>query len=138
MPEGSWRVLSLVGENSLRDEFQPDLRIRDGAIVPAGKIIQSTDDYSLNELTLFVSLDADGNAQGQLYHDAGEGYGYQNGEYALIEFTASTSGDTVEISADKTEGNYPVEIGQLQIKLVTDDGVKIATGSYGEVIKIQP
>ncbi|MEQ9565567.1 MAG: glycoside hydrolase family 31 protein, partial [Pseudomonadales bacterium] len=40
MPEGAWREISLVEKNS-DDPFQPELRIRDGAIVPAGEVIES-------------------------------------------------------------------------------------------------
>jgi len=137
MPKGAWRLISLVGEDSLNDEFQPDLRIRDGAIVPAGEVIQSTDDYSLSTLTLYVSLDPEGNAKGELYHDAGDGYGYTRGEYALIGFSATTSGNTVEVTANELEGEYPLDIRQLQIRLVTDEGVKTARGTFGEPIKIR-
>ncbi|MEQ9565314.1 MAG: DUF5110 domain-containing protein, partial [Pseudomonadales bacterium] len=103
----------------------------------AGEVIESTDDYSLNTLTLFVSLDAQGNAKGQLYHAAGDGYGYQNGEYALIDFTESTSCDTVEVKASKIEGGYPVEVEQLQVRLLTDEGTKTAGGEFGKPIKIR-
>jgi hypothetical protein len=109
----------------------PALPLRDGAIVPAGKVIQSTADFSLRTLTLFVSLDAEGKAQGQLYQDAGDGYGYTEGEYALVNFSADTSGNAVRVTANVVEGDYPLDIQQLEIKLVTDSGVKTARGKFG-------
>jgi len=136
MPKGVWRVISLVGEDSTNDVYQPDVRIRDGAIVPAGNVIQSTADYSLRTLTLFVSLDAEGKAEGQLYHDAGDGYGYTQGDYALVNFSAETSGDTVTVTANAMAGDYPLDIQQLEIKLVTDSEVKTASGRFGGTVEI--
>jgi alpha-glucosidase len=137
MPKGAWRILSLVGEDSSEDVYQPDVRIRDGAIVPAGKVIQSTANYSLQTLTLFISLDAEGKAQGRLYQDAGDGYAYTDGEYALVDFSAHTSGNTVRLRANVVDGDYALEIQQLEIKLVTDSGVKTARGKFGETVEIR-
>jgi len=137
MPKGAWRIISLVGENSAKDVYQPDVRIRDGAIVPAGEVVQSTADYSLQTLTLFVSLDAEGKAQGPLYQDAGDGYAYTEGQYALIRFSADTSGNIVTVTADLVEGDCAPGIQQLEIKLVTDGGVKTARGKFGETVEIR-
>ena len=88
-PKGNWRVVSIAGENSVTDKYQPDVSIREGAIVPLGKLIQSTVDYRADSLTLLVSLDKKGNASGKLYEDEGDGYAYQKGRYAEYSFKAS-------------------------------------------------
>jgi len=88
-PKGNWRVVSIAGENSVTDKYQPDVSIREGAIVPLGKLIQSTVDYRADSLTLLVSLDKKGNATGKLYEDEGDGYGYQKGRFAEYSFKAS-------------------------------------------------
>lgn len=136
MPGGAWRILSLVGENSSRDAYQPDVRIRDGAIVPACEVFQSTADYSLQTLTLYVSLDDEGKAQGQLYQDAGDGYGYADNQYALVNFSADTTGDTVRIRANVVEGDFPLDIRQLEIILLTDDGVRTARGQFSDTVEV--
>src|SRR5690606_34613554 len=41
-PAGHWRAFELVGEDPSTDPAQPVLRIRDGAIVPLGRVVQST------------------------------------------------------------------------------------------------
>ncbi|WP_353303896.1 TIM-barrel domain-containing protein [Sessilibacter corallicola] len=136
LPKGNWRTISLVGETA-DDEYQPQVKIRDGAIVPAGEVIQSTEDYSLEKLTLFVSLDEKGKASGKLYHDAGDGYGYQNGEFVFANFTAKKKGKTVTVKIADTEGNYPLGIKTVEVKLMTEDGVKTATGSAKKAIRIK-
>lgn len=43
-----------------------------------------------DELTLFVCLDENGKASGTFYDDAGDGYGYKDGDYRLSKFEATT------------------------------------------------
>ena len=38
MPKGDWRTISIAGEDSRNDKYQPDVKIREGAIVPVGNI----------------------------------------------------------------------------------------------------
>ena len=86
LPDGVWRIISLVGEDSTTDVNQPDLRVRDGAIVPLGPVMEYTGELALDPLTLVVSLDAGGTAEGWLYEDDGEGYDYQTGDYRLARY----------------------------------------------------
>lgn len=137
IPKGSWRIINLVGEKSQKDKFQPDIHIRDGSIVPTGPIIQSTADYSLKKLTLYVSLDEEGKAEGQLYHDAGEGNGYLKGEYALLDFTAAREGEEVVVRFSRREGSYPIDIDTITVKLYDDRGETAGKGSLAEPIRIR-
>lgn len=54
-----------------KDSYQAKLKIRGGAIIPTGKIIQNTNEKSLDPLTLLVCLDEKGEAHGTLYWDEG-------------------------------------------------------------------
>ena len=47
----------------------------------------------LDPLTLLVCLDERGAAEGQLYEDAGDGFGYRDGDYLLTTYRASTRDD---------------------------------------------
>ena len=49
------------------------MKLRGGAILPLGRVVQSTTEALLDPLTLMVSLDAEGRAEGVLYEDGGEG-----------------------------------------------------------------
>ncbi|NOX59624.1 MAG: DUF5110 domain-containing protein, partial [Planctomycetes bacterium] len=129
LPTGSWRTISLVGENSATDVNQPDLRVRDGAIIPAGPVMEFTGEMPLDPLTLIVSLDSTGNAQGDLYEDAGEGLTYQSGDYRLARYTATQSGTTVTVSVQTLEGTMATPTRQVVVEVVTDSGVFSATGT---------
>ena len=135
LPRGFGRTLSLVGENSATDHYQADLRIRDGAIIPLGKVVQSTTEESLDPLTLLIALDRSGRAQGELYEDAGDGYGFQSGDYLLSQYEAKQTGRTVTVLATGS-GLRARPRRPVAIELITDQGVVRAAGVDGEKIQI--
>lgn len=135
-PAGKWRTISIVGEESKNDKYQPELKIRPGAIIPMGEIIQNTTEYNTDIITLIVSLDQNGKASGQMYVDAGEGFGYKNGEYALLNFEAKTINNKVIISIAKIEGKYNVSNKLVKVKLVTDKEVLMGESQSLNTIEI--
>jgi alpha-glucosidase len=136
LPHGNWRTVSLVGENSTKDKYHPDLRIRAGAIVPLGRVIQSTAETSLDPLTLLVSLDSQGRAAGRLYEDAGDGYGYQKGDFLLTAYRAVREGRTVTVTVDHIEGSRPRPSRPVVVQLVTDTGTVETTGRDGQPVTL--
>jgi alpha-glucosidase len=136
LPTGHWRNLSLVGENSVADKYQPDLRIREGAIIPLGRVIQSTAEQSLDPLTLLVSLDGQGRASGRLYEDAGDGYGYQKGDFLLTTYHAVRAGRTVTVTVQHTEGARSRPARPVVVQLITDAGLIEATGRDGQPVTL--
>ena len=50
IPEGNWRDVSIIGENSKTHKYHPDIKIRPGSIVPLCNNIQSTTSFSLIQL----------------------------------------------------------------------------------------
>lgn len=65
------------------------MKIRGGAIIPTGKIIQNTTENSLDPLTLLVCLDEQGKASGNMYWDAGDGWSYKKGTIACYNLSQS-------------------------------------------------
>ena len=122
MPKGIWRTASIAGENSTTDKYQADVKIKGGAIIPLGKTIQNTTEYSLNELTLLVSLDKNGEATGTLYEDAGDGFQYKKGDYLISGFTAKQVGSTVKVQITAKEGNLKSTNRKYKVALVTNNG----------------
>jgi alpha-glucosidase len=122
LPEGPWRSVSLMGENAATDPYQADIRIRPGAIVPIGKPVQSTMQNSLDPLTLLISLDSNGQAQGSLYEDAGDGYAYQQGDFLLTTYRAQQSPAGITLTISKAEGHRPRPKRSIQLQLLTDQG----------------
>ena len=123
LPKGIWRTTSIAGENSTTDKYQADVKIKGGAIVPMGKIIQNTTEYNLDSLTLQISLDKNGMAKGQLYEDAGDGFGYQKGEYLISNFTAKQTGSMVKIQVMTKEGKLKATNRKYKVMVITDNGM---------------
>ncbi len=135
-PAGAWRAFDLVGEDPSADPAQPVLRIRDGAIVPLGRVVQSTNETLLEPLTLVVSLDEQGEARGRLYEDAGEGYAYRDGDYLETHFVATTGDDgVVRVRIEREEGERPRPARTTEVVVVIDGG-QVVTASGDEVAGI--
>jgi alpha-glucosidase len=129
LPSGIWRNFTLVGEDPAATPALPVLKLRGGAIIAAGRIVQSTTEALLEPLTLIVSLDADGRAQGVLYEDAGEGYEYEEGDYLLTTYVAEQTGDEVLVRIEAEEGDRARPDRTVNVTVVTDDGTFEGSGS---------
>jgi alpha-glucosidase len=130
-PKGIWRLISLVGERSETDTYQADLKIRGGAIIPLGRVVQSTVENSLDPLTLLVCLDRQGRATGQLYEDQGEGYQYRSGDYLLTTYAAEQRDGGVVVRVAGASGSHPRPARSIVIEVITAEGVHRATGLDG-------
>lgn len=119
-PKGIWRNLSFAAVKG--DKYQADVKIKGGAIIPMGKIIQNTTEYNLDSLTLMVSLDKNGVAKGTLYEDAGDGFQYQKGEYLISGFTAKQVSSTVKVDITRKEGNLKPTNRKYKVCIVTNKG----------------
>ncbi|RDD79954.1 DUF5110 domain-containing protein [Dyella tabacisoli] len=132
LPKGIWRKVSLI-DGEAGDPYQATLKLRGGAIVPLGRVVQNTNEESLDPLTLLVCLDAHGEAQGRLYEDAGEGYGYRQGNYRLTRYRAQQQGDTVRVSIIGSEGKRTHPARDIVVQVITDDGVFSGKGADSRV-----
>lgn len=137
MPRGNWKTISIAGEDSRNDKYQPDVKIREGAIVPIGKYIQNTTEYSTDSLTLFISTNDKGFAEGRLYEDAGDGYTYEQGQYAKWQFSASTKGKTLTVKTLKTAGKLADKPKTIKIVLYLKDKVIETKWKTGSVLKVK-
>ncbi len=128
-PSGIWREFNLVGEDPSQTPEQPVLKLRGGAIVPLGRVVQNTTEALLEPLTLLISLDSEGRAQGMLYEDEGEGYGYQTGDYLLTTYTAKRVDNAVEVRIVSEEGERRRPERTIDVVVVTDSGTFTGSGS---------
>ena len=78
-------------------------------------------------------LDEDGNAEGELYEDAGEGWEFKDGQYLLTKYTASTVGDKVVVKIDSEEGSLARPDREVMVEIVTDSGVIKGSGREREI-----
>ncbi len=127
LPKGTWEPLRLVdGDQS--DPYQAKLLIKGGSIIPAGKIIQHTNEKSIDTLTLYVCLDGQGKAGGELYWDAGEGWGFRKGEYSLLRFQATEKNGVTKIDLTSRLGKYNINEDIHQVEVVIVKNGQVYTG----------
>lgn len=110
LPRGNWRDLRLTAGDS--GPFQARLLQRPGSILPLGLPVENTQQDMLSTLTLSVAPDEAGNASGELYWDAGDGYGYRQGDYRRSRFEYK-AGKLVEAAH---EGNRAPDWRTLKIQ----------------------
>jgi alpha-glucosidase len=127
-PNGIWRTVSLVGEDSSKQIDQPHLKIRGGAIIPLGKVIQNTTQKSLDPLTLLVCLNEKGFAEGRLYEDSGDGFEYKQGKCLLTAYKAHRTGDKVIVEMASQRGKMKHSNRSVVVELITDNGTIKAKG----------
>jgi alpha-glucosidase len=114
-PRGRWRPFTLVGEDPATSPAHPVLRLREGAILPVGPGGETTGEAFEGRLTLLVSLDAEGRAEGRLYEDAGDGFGYLEGDYRLTTFAATSDQGRVRVDVAAVEGRYPGKLRDFDV-----------------------
>jgi alpha-glucosidase len=127
LPKGDWRALDIIDPKLENDPYQPVLKIRPGAIIPLGRIIENTTEPSLDPLTLLVSLDSTGHAEGWLYDDDGDGFGYKSGDYSLIHYIADKSGNDVVVKIHDSKGSRKPAHHDVKVQVIIGD-YKAVTG----------
>lgn len=147
MPKGNWTLFDFEVPTDTknttkgRDGKNPDLPklyLRPGAIVPVGPVIEFIGQKKTDPLTLLVNLDDAGRSVGTLYEDAGDGYGYQKGEYLLTTYVAERKGDSVEVSVLKTEGSMKRPDRKIVVRLLGKPGTEVtASGTDGAVVRVE-
>ena len=136
MPSGRWRPFALAGEDPEASSANPVLRLRDGAILPVGPGGQSSDEAFAGPLTLIVSLDTSGRAEGCVYEDAGDGFGYREGHYLLTTYEAALRDGVVEVRIAQEEGRRARADRELRVELLGDGGGVKAKGRDGESVRL--
>ena len=136
LPDGVWRAFSLVDGDGA-DLDLPVLMLGEGHVLPVGPIMQWSGERPLDELELVVCLDEDGRAEGILYEDAGDGYGYRDGEYRVTRYTVRQRGGLTVVTSDVIEGNWAQAKRPLTVRILTEDGERRAEGTEDEAITIR-
>jgi alpha-D-xyloside xylohydrolase len=111
------------------------LFVRAGSIVPTVDPMQFMDERPDGpyEIRSYCGTDA----TFTLYEDAGDGYGYEQGGFAIVKFSWSEARGELTIGA--REGNFPglVENREFRLVLISDLGSKIKLINYtGGELKI--
>ena len=137
---GSWQILNLSSLSSYHDDpHQAILRQRPGSIIPMAQLAQSTTELRTDSLTLLVCLDAEGKAEGSLYEDDGDGFGYRQGYYRLSTITAQLNKRQLTVSLQHSEGKMPEADRTLRIGYVKNGRVQYSNWQRGStaILKIK-
>lgn len=135
LPKGDWDILKLEDND---DGYQPFVALRSGAVVPIGKVIQNTGEYSTDSLTLLINPQKDGFATGQLYDDAGDGFEYKKGDYAQYQFTVSKfKKKRLKVKIEKSEGHLKKGISHWRVGYVIDNNLIYSEWNVGKEIIVK-
>ena len=110
--------------------------VRSGSILVLGPVRQFTGQFPDAPYTIHVYPSAD--AAFTLYEDAGDGYAYERGEYALIHIRWDESQQ--QLTVLPREGSFPTMTAsrELTIHIYTDAGMKTETVRYdGAEVRIR-
>ncbi len=118
------------------DPALPDLFLRAGSILPTGPIVQHAREKPLDPLTLWVVLDGQGRAAGQLYEDAGDGLEYLDGEFLLTTYEAIRVGEVVTVRIATTEGDLARPARRIVVNVLQNGRTASASGRDGEEILV--
>ncbi|GLU05271.1 hypothetical protein SLE2022_223800 [Rubroshorea leprosula] len=134
LPKGIWLSFDF-------DDLHPDLPslyLRGGSIIPLGPPIQHTGESNpSDDLTLLIALDENGRAEGSLFEDDGDGYGFTEGQYLLTHYIAELQSSVVTVRISKTEGLWKRPDRRLHVQLLIGEGAMLDTwGIDGEVLQI--
>ena len=137
--DGAWRAVEILNPAHTKEHlrggkhYDPDLPetfVRVGAILPLGPVMQHDEEKPLDPLTLVVAPDEHGRARGVLYEDEGDGFAYENGEYRMVEFVATTDGKGhVTVRAQRLAGNWDLPTRGVEVIVLKPEG-KVGTGTF--------
>ena len=67
---------------------------------------------------------------------AGDGFGFEKGDFLLTTYTAKRNGDKVQVYVSGGEGKRPRIKRNLNIRVLTADGERTVTGTDGQEITV--
>jgi alpha-glucosidase len=114
LPERGWRLFTL-GDH---DPALPQLRLREGAAIATGPVMQHSDERPVDPLTVVAALDADGRAEGLLYEDAGDGFAFEGGAYRLSRIVVDQSEGGARIVLEHAGGDLPAIERRVTLRTV--------------------
>jgi alpha-glucosidase len=142
LPGGIWQRFHFNDDNP----ELPLLFLKGGAIVPTGPVVQHVGEAKLTDtITLLVALDDKGRAEGILYEDDADGFGFESGNYLLTTFEAqqlpSMNGDDcgdVVVRVSRSEGNWARPDRKLHVRSLLGHSAEVeGEGKDGEEVRIK-
>ena len=124
LPAGTWYELcsgrSFLGPGTITVEAPLEvlpLLARGGSVIPMRDAIQYVGERPIDPLILEVFPSSGGHARGRLYEDAGDGYGYRDGDYRVTAFELAPSAQGLLFTQAPIEGIFQPPDRSLLMKL---------------------
>lgn len=147
LPKGNWQSIAFEQDetptalSNQAIEAQADVRLRPGAIVPLAELFENTIDYNLDRVTFLVNPDAEGQATGCLFEDAGDGFGYRHGDYANYDVKITTATDkkgrkTLTLHLAQTDGHRQHDGREIRLALVKDGKLIYSAWNTGDTVSL--
>lgn len=95
---------------------QIPLFVREGSILPLADGLESTADLRMEKIELHIYTGADGCFE--LYHDAGDGYDYEQGDYGIACLTWNEKSQKLEINCTNGKTRWFAPDWQPAIRLI--------------------
>ncbi|MGF1472633.1 MAG: glycoside hydrolase family 31 protein [Rubrobacteraceae bacterium] len=95
---------------------EPPTYVKANTAVPLGPEMNHTGELPADPLT-FLIYPAEGYGRSDFYEDAGEGYGYEEGEYARREISCETSSGRITVTIGEREGSFVPGREQVLLEL---------------------
>src|SRR3712207_1909510 len=107
---------------------EPPLYVKANTAVPMGPAMDHTGKRAVDPLTLLL-YPAESAGESALYEDAGDGFGYESGEYARRTISCGESGGRITVRLGEREGSFVQEREVLHLELrafgTTPDSVEV-------------
>ncbi len=113
---------------------EPPLYVRANAAVPMGPETSHTGERALDPLT-FLLYPAEGADESVVYEDAGDGFGYENGEYARRAVSCEESAGVVTVRFGERGGSFVPEREELRLELRTFSSAPDSVRVDGESVE---
>jgi alpha-glucosidase len=95
---------------------EPPLYVRANTAIPMGPEMGHTGERALDPLTLLL-YPSEGADDSTLYEDAGDGFGYESGEYARRNISCEESRGHITVRIGEREGSFVPEREELRLEL---------------------
>jgi alpha-glucosidase len=113
---------------------EPPLYVRANAAVPMGPEMAHTGERALDPLTLLLQP-AEGAGESAIYEDAGDGFGYEDGEYARRTISCEESGGRITVRLGEREGSFAPEREGLHLELRGFNSAPESVAANGESVE---
>jgi alpha-glucosidase len=123
LPEGTWFHLwtseRFEGPRHILAHAplgEPAIYAKANIAIPMWPEMNRVSERPADPLTL-VLYPSEGSGSSTLYEDAGDGFGYENGEYARRTVRCEASGDRITVTVGEREGSFAPERERMVLEL---------------------